>query len=273
ILLIDPRRESAYRALERIYRQERRWGELVDTYRKHINAINDPGEGGELYALIGAGYEQGAKDLARGVEGLNENPAVHPGQTDALAALSGLYEKTEDWDRAVERMSQLVSLSDDPAQKVDLHYRIGKIYDERTGDPDTAEAQYMEALAHDPSHLATMLALIRMYDRRGDWLKSAQMRVRAEAHTGNAIEKTKLLYDAAKIYQERRGDEVKGAALSSRTLEIDPGPAGAGEPLAEIFFGEQRWQELEPVLDMLVRKADRKDNRELNQLYYRLART
>src|SRR5262249_36206665 len=42
ILLIDPRRESAYRALERIYRQERRWEELVDTYRKHINAINDP---------------------------------------------------------------------------------------------------------------------------------------------------------------------------------------------------------------------------------------
>src|SRR5262249_18208628 len=191
----------------------------------------------------------------------------------ALAALCRLYEKVEEWDKAIERMQQLVNQTDDPTQKVDLHFRIGKILDERLGDPDGAEAQYMDALAHDPSHVGTMVSLVKMYDRRGDWLKSAQMRVRAEAHTGNAIEKTKLLFDAAKIYQERLDDETKDADLYAKTLDTDPEHAGAGEPLAEIFFREGRWQELEPVLDMLVRKADRKDNRELNQLYYRLAKT
>ena len=58
-------------------------------------------------------------------------------------------------------------------------------------------------------------------------------------------------------------------------LELDPEHVEAGEPLAEIYFRDEQWQKLEPILDMLVRKAtsSKNDNSELNQLYYRLART
>ena len=41
ILLIDDRNQKAYRDLERLYQQERKWESLVDTYRKHILATND----------------------------------------------------------------------------------------------------------------------------------------------------------------------------------------------------------------------------------------
>jgi tetratricopeptide (TPR) repeat protein len=273
ILLIDSRRETTYRALERIYRDQRRWEELVETYRKHIGAISDRDERMELYALMGQVYEEELKEPERAIEAYNDILAFDPDHLAALAALGRLYEKTEEWDPAIERMSQLGQLTTDAALKVDLHYRIGRIYDERISDPDTAESRYMEALALDTTHVPTMLALIRMYDRRGDWLKSGGMRVRAENETANAIEKTRLLFDAAKIYHERLEDEGKAAELYARILEIDPEHAGAGEPLADIYFKEARWQELEPVLDMLVRKIDRKDNRELNQLYYRMART
>ncbi len=71
--------------------------------------------------------------------------------------------------------------------------------------------------------------------------------------------------------------ELNAAELFARVLELDPEHVEAGEPLAEIYFRDEQWQKLEPILDMLVRKADQqgkgKDNKELNQLYYRLART
>ena len=111
-----------------------------------------------------------------------------------------------------------------------------------------------------------MLALLSLYRRRGDSLKAAQLMVRAEAHTSNALEKTRLLYEAGKIFQEKLGDEAKAAELFARTLELDPEHVEAAEPLSEIYFKREEWAPLVPILEMLVRKAERRPNRELTLL-------
>ena len=118
-----------------------------------------------------------------------------------------------------------------------------------------------------------MQSLTSLYQKRGDWLKAAQMMVRAEAFTGNPLEKAKMLFEAGRIYREKLDNELSAGELFARVLELDPEHVEAGEPLAEIYFRDEKWAELEPILDMLTRKADKKDNKELNQLYYRLART
>ena len=46
-------------------------------------------------------------------------------------------------------------------------------------DPDTAETRYVDALALDPNYLPSMQSLTQLYSKRGDWLKAAQMMVRA----------------------------------------------------------------------------------------------
>jgi tetratricopeptide (TPR) repeat protein len=187
--------------------------------------------------------------------------------------LTRLYERIEDWDRSIEVASRLIEITDDVGTRVDLHQRIGRIYEERLRQPDTAEQHYVEALALDSGYVPAMTSLTAIYQRRGDWLKAAQMMVRAEAQTANQLEKARLLFEAGRIYREKLDSELNAAELFARVLELDPEHVEAGEPLAEIYFRDEQWQKLEPILDMLTRKADRKDNKELNQLYYRLART
>src|SRR5262249_11247142 len=87
------------------------------------------------------------------------------------------------------------------------------------------------------------------------------------------LEKAKILYEAGRIYRERLDNELAAGELFARVLDLDPEHVEAGEPLAEIYFRDEKVAELEPILDMLGRKADRRDNKELNQLYYRLAKT
>src|SRR5581483_11362829 len=132
---------------------------------------------------------------------------------------------------------------------------------------------YVEALSLDSGYVPAMSSLTAIYQKRGDWLKAAQMMVRAEAQTGNTLEKARLLFEAGRIYREKLESELNAADLFARVLELDPEHVEAGEPLAEIYFRDEQWQKLEPILDMLARKADKKDNKELNQLYYRFART
>ena len=117
-----------------------------------------------------------------------------------------------------------------------------------------------------------MLSLLGLYKRRGDWMKAAQLMVRAEAATVNTLEKTRLQHAAAKNFQQQLGNDVQATELYARVLQLDPEHVEAGEPLSELYFKREEWAPLVPILEMLARKADRKTNRELTLLYHRLAK-
>jgi tetratricopeptide (TPR) repeat protein len=273
ILLINDRHEPTLMSLERLYRQERRSTELVETLRRHINAVNDPAVRVQLYAQMGQVFEEDLKDVDRAIESFNDILSFDSDNTHALAALVRLYERIEDWHRAIETATRLIEITDAPQTRVELNHRIGRIYEERLKEPETAEAYYVEALSLNPAFVPAMHALTQIYQKRGDWLKAAQMMVRAEEQTTNPLEKARLLYEAGRIYREKLENELNASELFARVLELDPEHVEAGEPLAEIYFRDEQWRKLEPIVEMLVRKADKKDNKELNQLYYRVART
>ncbi len=272
ILLIDDRNAKAYRDLERLYRQERKWENLVDTYRKHLTVTSDGNERIDLFTKMGQVYEQELRDLDRAIDAYNDVLSVEADHAEALAGLGNLYEETEQWDRAVEVMRRLIRISTDPKQKVDINYRLGRIFDEHMKEPEPAQEYLVEALSQDPAHVPSMLSLLGIYKRRGDWQKAAQLMVRAEAATANPLEKTRLLQEAGKIFQEKLADEGQAADLYARVLQLDPEHVEAAEPLSQIYFAKEEWAPLVPILEMLARKADRKTNRELTLLYHRLAK-
>jgi golgin subfamily B member 1 len=272
ILLIDEKNAKAYRDLERLYRQERKWEPLVETYRKHLGVTADANERIEIFTKMGQVYEQELRDLERAIDAYSDVLTVEAEHPEALAGIARLYEETEQWDRAVEIMRRLIRVSADPKEKVDLNYRLGKVFDEQMKDPEPAQEYLVEALSQDPAHVPSMLSLLGIYKRRGDWQKAAQLMIRAEAATVNPLEKTRLLHEAGKIFQDKLGDEAQAGDLFARVLQLDPEHVEAGEPLSQIYFKREEWAPLVPILEMLARKGERKTNRELTQLYHHLAK-
>ena len=120
-----------------------------------------------------------------------------------------------------------------------------------------------------------MEALTKQYSDRGDWLKAAQMMVRAESYTPVAIDKVRLLFEAANIYSYKLRQDDQAKQLYAAVISLDPEHVEAGRPLADLYFNDQQWTELSPVIDMLCRKVGQlhADPRELNELYYRAAKT
>ena len=137
---------------------------------------------------------------------------------------------------------------------------------------EPAEEYLVEALSLDPAHVPSMLSLL------GD-LQASRRLAEGGAADGprrggdlNPLEKTRLLYEAGKIFQEKMGDEAQAVDLFARVLQLDPEHVEAGEPLSQLYFKREEWAPLVPILEMLARKADRKTNRELTLLYHRLAK-
>jgi tetratricopeptide (TPR) repeat protein len=275
ILIIDERHMPSYRELERLYRQDKKWEALVDTFRRHILAAGDPATRMDLYCAMGQVYEEELADVDRAIEAYNDVLSFDADEHRSLQALGRLYERIEDWDRAAQVMARLVEITDDPRLRVDLHCRIGKLLDERQNDVVGAEERFLQALNLDPAHLPTMNALTKLYKKAGDWQKAANMMGRAEQYTVHPMEKIRLLYEAAAIFDKKLHDPQRATEYYAATIALDPEHVEAGEPLAEFYFQDKKWRELEPVLDMLVRKASqlKKDPKALNELYYRTART
>ena len=273
ILLIDASHESTYRELERLYRQDSRFDDLVDVLQRHINATSDVSQRIELYFDMGQTYEAALSDPDRAIEAYSDILSFDPDHTRALDALARLSEQIEAWDRAVDVLTRLTELVDDVSYRVQCHYRLGRIYGGQLNDAASAEECYQRALELDSGHAASMSQLVEVYKERGDWAKSAELMVRAETYTTNNLEKVRLLHEAGQTYLTHLDDEAKAAELFAQTLELDPDHVGAGEPLSVIYFREGRYEPLEPVLDMLVRKVDKRDTSRCKELYFQLATT
>jgi tetratricopeptide (TPR) repeat protein len=275
IVAIDSRNFGAYRELARLYNQAARWEALVETYRNHIMATTDAATRVDLYCAMGQIYETQLQDVDRAIEAYTEVSAFDPDEPRALDALGRLYERIGEWERAIDATAQLVRLTAEPRNQVDLYWRMGRIQYAQLNDAEAAEANFLRGLTIEPGHVATMEALVKLYSDRGDWLKAAQMMVRAESYTPVVLDKVRLLFDAARIYhnQLRAPDQAK--QLYQAVMALDPEHVEAGRPLAELLFGAKDWQPLAPVIEMLVRKVahSHPDPRDLNELYYRAART
>ncbi|MGE3767423.1 MAG: tetratricopeptide repeat protein, partial [Kofleriaceae bacterium] len=270
IVAIDNRNYAAYRELARLYQQAGRWEALVETYRNHIMSTTDVQQRVDLYVAMGSIYEANLQDVDRAVEAYSDVLSFDPDEQRALDALGRLYEKIQEWDRAIDAMAHLVTLTDDARKQVDLYWRMGRLQYGQLGDADSSEANLLRALAIDPAHVPTMEALTKQYSDRGDWLKAAQMMVRAESYTPVITDKVRLLFEAAKIYDDKLQQDEAAKQLYSAVISLDPEHVEAGRPLAALYFQSQQWTELSPVIDMLARKVGQlhADPRELNELYY-----
>ena len=205
ILLIDDRNAKAYRDLERLYRQERKWESLVETYRKHIAGDQRRERAHRAVHEDGPGLREELRDLDRAIDAYNDVLNFEADHTEALAGLARLYEETEQWERAVEVMRRLMrDQRRRRSRRSTSTTGSGKIFDEQMKEPEPAEEYLVEALSQDPAHVPSMLSLLGIYKRRGDWQKAAQLMVRAEATTVNPLEKTRLLHEA--------GEDLPGEA-------------------------------------------------------------
>ncbi len=153
LLEVDPNNEQAYARLERSYRKLRQWLDLVNTYDRHIAATPDRKTKIDLFGAIAQVYADEVEDAERAVDAYKNIVDLDDVNVPALEALAKLYEKLGEAAQSIDFMGRVAELTQDPKQRVDAFYRIGKALDEKVGDRAAAQERYEMALDLDPAHL------------------------------------------------------------------------------------------------------------------------
>jgi len=273
VLAIDPRNTAAHHLLARMHQQAGRYDQLVASYRNHAAVTTDIAVRIELYLAMAQVHDSRLHDVTGAIDSYEAVLTLDADHAPALDALGRLHEKTGDWRRAVETLARLVELTD-PARKPELYWRIARYQYSQLGDRDEAEANLLRGLAIDPGHVPSLEVLTEHYADRGDWQKAAQTMERAASHTPLAIDKVRLLSEAASVYQHKLHQADQATRLYAAVIALDPEHVASGRALAELYFAAGEWAELFPLIEMLCRKLGqtRGDAKELHELHFRAAR-
>jgi tetratricopeptide (TPR) repeat protein len=248
---LEPGNAPALKALARLRRQDGRWEELASVLARHAGASGSPVEKAALLCELGEVCREQLRHPDRAAEAyaaaLEQDARCRP----ALKALAGLYERTGNWQDALEMLRRDVALA--PREEaVELHHRVGRLHEEMLQDRAGALAAYEAALAVDPGYLPSLRALKGLHEAGGDLAAYEQALVREANHTEDPQARAAAMVAVARFLRERKLDESAALPWFEAALKLDGALLEAAQPLADRRVAEEDWLAAEPLLDVVV---------------------
>ena len=279
----NPADPAAAAKLEELYRKTEQSKALVDLLRKSL--ARNPTDGATFAKLeqLYRATEQW-KPLIEMLEALT---ARDPANVEGLAKLEELYRKTERWTLLCDLLEMRAQRKGDPELARGLRMeRAGLLLDKlkdvesalvvakgfAAEDPGAAEALYLRALDGDHDNPAALAALAELCSRKGEFERAAKFALAGAEKTQNPMEKGRLWAEAGILALDRLDDPEGGLDLLARAVAADPEQVSAAERLAKLREARQEWLPLEPLLDMLLRRAPAQDDATRAILHERVAR-
>ena len=270
VVEIDPNHEQAFFALERNYRKLRQWNELINTYERHVSITADRKTKVELFAATAQVFSEELEDAEKAIDAYRNLVDIDETNVAALEALSKLYDKQGEAQQSIDAMSRVAELTPDVKQRVEAFYRIGKALDEKLGDRASAQDRYEMALDLEPSHLPSLQALRVIAVDAADYDKAARYLDQEQSYTTVARQRARLLVDLGKLRDEKLGDHESALLSWEAAHEADPENEDAAFPLVDEYMKAERYEAAEPLLDLLVRKASKRERNEQHDLQNKL---
>jgi tetratricopeptide (TPR) repeat protein len=270
VLGIDGGNLPAIKALERLYRQEKLWEKLISVSQHHLGLVTDRREQVALEVTIGEVWwkEMQRVDRAEGI--FNHALQLDPESREAVSALGRLYERSGNWNLALDMLKREARIAGASADAVEIHVRMGAIQEDMLLDTGAAKESYGRALQIDPGCLAAIRAMKGIYERERNQGAFLEQLVSEARYSEDPAEQTRLLTEVGRLHQDERGDREGAARFYEEALKRTAGHLDALRPLSDIYVAAQQWDHAERVLDAMVGVLESSgDSKELCRQSYR----
>ena len=273
VLDIDPLHDEALCKLEDLYRLTQRWDDLVRTYDRHASATVDQERRIEIFRALGQVYGAHKGDAEQAIDSYLNALNLDDQDILSLQALTKLYERKGDHSAALDMMGQLVRVVDEVDEQVSLKHRMGRILDQELGDRASALEHFQGAVDLDPGDLPSLEAMRRIHIDSGDWIAATKTLGLEVEQTDNERVKAARLVDLGCIRAERLDDEAGAVDAFESAHAFDPDNEDALLPLVDFYVAQGRYEEAFPLLEVLVKRSDKRERDEQHRLASLLGET
>lgn len=222
LLDLDPANLDAVRTMARLCDRTGRWEELLDANERELDLI--AGAPGELDLLVRSAEiaERALNELMRARDFLERALRLDPHFLPALQAMGRIARRLRNWHELAALFETEAEVTASSREKVVLLSKLAELRAEQLEDVDGAIEAHEAAVTHEPTHLASIRALQRLYALRGDAANEARMIV-AEAEQVTEPRARAILFDRlGRLRAERMGEPQLAAAAWRRALNEMP---------------------------------------------------
>ena len=266
----DAENAEAIAALERLYRQTRRFDDLLGIYEKKREIAGDRAERRTISYSIAALQETELKDVDRAIDTYVGVLEDEPQDGAALAALDRLYGSLQRWEPYVDTLRKRIEIDVAEGELVDLKFRLGQTLEKYLDDAPGALENYKEILFLDAKHDGARLALEAMlgheglraeaaeilesiYEERGDWERLiGALGILADAES-DTLRRVKLLRKIARISGESLRDPGRAFEALSRALREDPQNTETRDEIESVAAAAQAYPKLVVLYEEIAR--------------------
>ena len=262
----DPQNETAQVVLERLYGQQGRWQELYGVYERQLTAAVGDYEQGEISAKMARVLTGGLGDSRRAIETWQRVLEFKGEDSEALAALSSLFEETFQWAELTEILERHLSTVVDEAEHVAVLLRRARLHSQQLRRDDMAIEDYSRALEIDFANLEALFAIADIarrrytgelpHDSRGDAtnLLAALHQIADRAAQVLPAEHLLALYrELGSLHHLNQDQRFDAIDAWRHLLAVDPRDFDAMAKLEVLLRAEDAWRDVAEVRLMRAR--------------------
>jgi golgin subfamily B member 1 len=272
VLSLAPNHMPAVLGLERLYRDQEAWAELVETYERHILIASDASERAQVNVQEGNVLLDALRNSRAAQVAFDRAIQADPSNAGAYYGLARISETEGNWQRALEliqRETRLLGVSDAAS---DAHYRAGRILLEELGDSDGARRAFRSALDILPSNHAANAGLRVIYGALENHAALVDLFEQEGDFSNEPVDKSRAYQEAADIALDGCGDVERAMQLYAKALEVKPDHVPALRVYSDLLFSAESWEDARTFTLRFSECLDPDSDRdELCQIHYRLA--
>jgi tetratricopeptide (TPR) repeat protein len=274
ILDEDPGNAEALDELERLYRADKRWEELVELLEGRArDAVAAGDAAGELELLVrlGSVHVEHLKAADKAIDIYQRVLEREPSHVGALSALVQLYREQQSWPSVADTLERLGAVQEG-AQAIETAFALAELAATKLSDAARAERALRRAYDLDPSSAKARAALKAHYEKHGQSDRLAEMLALDEQETTDPKAKVVLLKRIASIYGGALKDPGAAATYLERASKLDPEDRDVLLPLCDLYIAAGRQGDAIPVLEQIIASYGTRRNKEVAVYHHRLGK-
>jgi len=239
----------AFFALDRLYRRQEKWPELVRLYEQQAPHTTDRAfyrflrqETARLWAERVPNSENAAGAYVD-VWGTDE-PDIGP-----VFLMARVLEAAEKWDALAGALDQQTKVLRDDADKIAVKQRLATVLEVHLERPDDALGVHERVLELDSDNEISLRALARLHHLAGRWREVIGIWTRQLAHCPTAKERAALHYHIGRVHERKLGERDAAVAAYEQALDDDPLHSSALRALDRILRRDRQWKQLVAALE------------------------
>jgi tetratricopeptide (TPR) repeat protein len=226
------------------------WEELANAYADVLGLHELPAVQTSIGRRLARVFEEELADVAKAEETYRYVLGVDPLDVESLANLDRIYSAGEQYAELAQVLEQRARATSEPLELVELHARLGEIYEERLGQPDLAIAAFRRIFDElDPANETAIHALERLYPRKGAWRELREVLARELEHAGGETQEADVRAKLARLLSDQLGDVTQAIDTWKRVLDLRGEDPEALSALADLYERTEQWAELCDVLE------------------------